>query len=79
MELKTKEIKGGQIIATIDKEDNSMDIAIMINGSPEITLNVSVDEEKALIRKWVGYGDSEDEEIYLDELFDEEEDEDELY
>ena len=71
MKLTTKEINNKQIVAAIDEEDNTMDIAIMINGNPEITLNISVDEEKATIRKWVGYGDSEDESIYLDELYDE--------
>ena len=69
MKLTTKEINNKQIIATVDEEDNSIDIAIMINGNPEITLNVSVNEEKALIRKWVGYGDSEDESIYLNDLY----------
>jgi hypothetical protein len=77
MTIKTAKINNAQIVATVDKEDNSIDIAIMINDEPMITLNVSADEEKALIRKWIGYGDSEDETIYIDDLFEEEEEDDE--
>lgn len=72
MRIETKEINNKKIIASVDKEDNSIDIALMINGEPMITLNVSTDEEKVLIRKWIGFGDSEDDEIYLDELYEEE-------
>ena len=75
MKLTTKEINNKQIVATVDEEDNSLDIAIMIDGSPDITLNISVDEEKILIRKWIGYGDSEDESIYLNDLHEEDEEE----
>ena len=72
MRIETKEINNKKIIASVDKDDNSIDIALMINGEPMITLNVSTDEEKVLIRKWIGFGDSEDDEIYLDELYEEE-------
>ncbi len=68
MELKTKEINNKQIIATFDEEDNSIDIAVLINGNPDITFNISVNDEVVLLRKWIGYGDSEDENIYLSDL-----------
>lgn len=71
MRIETKEIDNRKIIASVDNEDNSIDIAIMINGEPMVTLNVSTNKERVLVRKWIGYGDSEDEEIYLDELYEE--------
>lgn len=71
MRIETKEINNKQIIAEVDREDNSIDIAIMIDGESLITLNVSADDEKALIRKWIGYSNSEDELIYLDGLYEE--------
>lgn len=77
MRIETKEINNKKVIASVDKEDNSIDIAVIINGEPMITLNVSTDEEKVLIRKWIGFGDSEDDEIYLDELYEEEDDDEE--
>ena len=41
----------------------------MVDGSVPVTLNISVDDTKILIRKWVGYGvDSEDEVILLSEI-----------
>ena len=74
MRIETAIKNGNQIVATVDEEDNSLDVSIMINGDPIISLNVSVNEEKALIRKWIGYGDSEDETIYIDDLYEESED-----
>lgn len=68
MKIKTKEINSKQIVATIDEEDNSVDIAVLINGNPEISFNISVNDEMVLLRKWIGYGDSEDENIYLSDL-----------
>ena len=68
MRIETKEINNKKIIAGVDNEDNSIDISVIIDGNPDVSLNVSVDEEKILIRKWFGYGDSVDEAIYLDEL-----------
>jgi hypothetical protein len=68
MRIETKEINNKKIITDVDDEDNSIDISVIIDGNPDVTLNVSVDEKKILIRKWVGYGDSVDEVIYLDEI-----------
>lgn len=73
--IETNEIDNKKIIASVDKEDNGIDIAVMISGEPMITLNISTDEEKVLIRKWIGFGDSEDDEIYLDELYEEDNEE----
>ena len=74
--IETKIKNKNQIIATVDEEDNSIYISIMINGNPEITLNISVDDEKALIRKWIGYDDIVDEEIYIDDLYEDESEDD---
>ena len=64
-----KEINGKQIIAEVDREDNSLDIGVVVDGSVPVTLNISVDDTKILIRKWVGYGaDSEDEAILLTDV-----------
>ena len=72
MQIKTTIKNGKQIIAEIDSEDNSVDVAVAIDGETPVTLNISVDDDKILIRKWIGYGDSEDESIYIDELCEEE-------
>ena len=72
MKIETTIKNGKQIIAEIDSEDNSVDVAVMIDGESLVTLNISVDDDKILIRKWIGYGDSEDESIYIDELCEEE-------
>jgi len=71
MKIETKKVNNKQIIAEACEDDNTMDIAVMINGESMVTLNISVDENKVLIRKWIGYGDSEDEPIYLDDLYEE--------
>lgn len=72
MQIKTTIKNGKQIIAEIDSEDNSVDVAVVIDGETPVTLNISVDDDKILIRKWIGYGDSEDESIYIDDLYEEE-------
>lgn len=72
MKITTKNKDGKQIIAEIDNEDNSVDIAVVINGESPVTLNISMDDDKILIRKWIGYGDSEDETIYINDLYEEE-------
>ena len=74
MKIETAIKNGNQIVAIVDKEDNSLDVVIKIKGDTIITLNISVDEEKALIRKWIGYGDSEDEAIYINDLYEEDDD-----
>lgn len=71
MKITTKNKNGKQIIAEIDSEDNSVDVAVMVDGETPVTLNISVDDDKILIRKWIGYGDSEDEPIYIDDLYNE--------
>ena len=68
MRIETKKVNNNQIIAEVDNEDNSIDIAVMIDDEPLVTFNISLDEEKVLLRKWIGYGDSIDEDIYLDEV-----------
>ena len=46
MEIKTREINKKQIIATVDEEDNSVDIAVLIDGNPDVTFNITVDAKK---------------------------------
>lgn len=72
MKIETTIKNGKQIIAEIDNEDNSVDVAVMIDGESPVTLNISIDNDKILIRKWIGYGDSNDESIYIDDLYNEE-------
>lgn len=81
MEIKTKKTNNKQIVATIDEDDNSVDIAVLIDGNPDVTFNIAVDDEKITMRKWLGYGDSIDDYIYLSELecFEEDDDEEEEY
>ena len=50
-----------QIIAEVDKEDNSIDIAVKVDEEPLVTLNISTDGNNIIIRKWIGFGDSVDE------------------
>lgn len=67
-------IDGKQIIAEVDNEDNSIDVAVMIDNNPEVTLNVSVNaDEEIKIRKWIGCGDSIDEIINKEDICDPEE------
>jgi hypothetical protein len=44
----------------------------MIDNEKPVTLNISVDDDKIIIRKWIGYGDSYDESICIDELYNKE-------
>lgn len=73
MRIETIIKNGKKIIAEIDNEDNSVDVAVVIDGDTPVTLNISVDDNKILIRRWIGYDDSEDEQIYIDELYEDEE------
>ena len=68
MKIKTVEINNKQVVAEVDKEENSIDIGVMIDGEPKVSLNVLVDDNKIIIRKWINFGDSEEDVIYLDEL-----------
>ncbi len=59
---------GCQIIAEVDKEDNSIDIAVKVDEEPLVTLNISTDGNDIKISKWIGFGDSIDECINIDDL-----------
>ena len=70
MRIQTKKINNKKIIASVDTEDNSIDIAIVVDefDSP-VTFNISIENDDIVrLRKWIGYGDSEDEEIYLSDI-----------
>ena len=68
MKIETIEINNKQIVAEVDEEENSIDIGVIINGESKVSLNVLVDDDKVLIRKWINFRDSEEDVIYLDEL-----------
>ena len=70
MRLETKETDNKKIIAEVDTEDNSIDIAIVIDGADiPITFNISIGNETVKLRKWLGYGaDGEDEIISLNDI-----------
>lgn len=72
MQIETTIKNGKKIIAEVDNEDNSIDVAVVIDNEKSVTLNISVDDDKIIIRKWIGYGDSYDESIYIDELYNKE-------
>ena len=72
MQIETTIKNGKKIIAEMDNEDNSIDVAVVIDNEKPVTLNISVDDDKIIIRKWIGYGDSYDESIYIDELYNKE-------
>lgn len=72
MQIETTIKNGKKIIAEVDNEDNSIDVAVMIDNEKPVTLNISVDDDKIIIRKWIGYGDSYDESICIDELYNKE-------
>lgn len=72
MQIETTIKNGKKIIAEVDNEDNSIDVAVVIDNEKPVTLNISVDDDKIIIRKWIGYGDSYDESIYIDELYNKE-------
>lgn len=59
-----------QIIAEVDKEDNSIDVAVKVDEEPLVTLNISTDGDDITIRKWIGFGDSVDECINIKDLDD---------
>ena len=57
-----------QIIAEVDNEDNSIDVAVKVDDQPLVTLNVATDGDTITIRKWLGFGDSIDETINIDDI-----------
>ena len=71
MRIETKEINNKKIIAEVDTEENSIDIAIVIDGADiPITFNVSIlNNEAVRLRKWYGYDvDGEDETVYINDV-----------
>jgi len=70
--IQSKSVNDSQIVAAVDSEDNSIDIAVMVDDEPLVTLNVSVNEDTITIRKWIGSGDSMDEQINIDDIYDQE-------
>ena len=75
MRIETKEIDNKKIVAEVDTDDNSIDIAIVLDDEYiPITFNIAIeDNEKVILRKWLGVGaDSEDETIYLSDVEDDE-------
>lgn len=67
-QIETKILNNRQIIAEVDNEDNSLDIAVKIDDEPLVTLNIAVEGNDIIIRKWLGYGDSLDETINIDDV-----------
>lgn len=63
-----------QIIAAVDNDDNSIDIAVNVADEPLVTLNVSVNDDTITIRKWIGHGDSMDEHINIGDIYEQEQD-----
>lgn len=74
--IESKIVNDHQIIAVVDDEDNSIDIAVNVEDEPLVTLNVSVNEDSIKIRKWVGCGDSIDEQINIDDMYEQKSDSD---
>lgn len=72
--IESRLVNDTQIIATVDNDDNSIDIAVNVDDEPLVTLNVSVNEDKITIRKWIGCGDSIDEQINIDDIYEQEQD-----
>ncbi|MEE0968757.1 MAG: hypothetical protein U0M06_05235 [Clostridia bacterium] len=65
MAIRTEKENATQIYAEVSIDDNSLDVAVLVGDDSLVTLNVSTDGENILIRKWVGYGDSEDDSINI--------------
>lgn len=74
--IESKVVNNGQIIASVDNEDNSIDIAVNMDDEPLVTLNISVNDDMVKIRKWIGDGDSIDEHISIDDICEQESDSD---
>lgn len=72
--IESRLVNDSQIIAAVDNEDNSIDIAVNVEDEPLVTLNISVNEDTITIRKWIGCGDSVDEQINIDDIYDQEQD-----
>ncbi len=66
--IETQTVNGCQIVAEIDNEDNSIDIAVKVDEESLVTLNISTDGDDVTIRKWVGFGDSVDENINIKDI-----------
>ena len=72
MAIRTEKENDTQIYAEVSIDDNSLDVAVLVGDDSLVTLNVSTDGENILIRKWVGYGDSEDDCINIENLLEDE-------
>jgi len=72
MAIRTEKENDTQIYAEVSVDDNSLDVAVLVGDDSLVTLNVSTDGENILIRKWVGYGDSEDDCINIENLLEDE-------
>ena len=59
-----------QIIAEVDNEDNSIDVAVKVDEQPLVTFNIAADGDTITIRKWLGFGDSIDETINIEDIDD---------
>lgn len=68
MAIRTEKENDTEIYAEVSIDDNSLDVAVIVGDESLVTLNVSTDGENILIRKWVGYGDSEDDCINIENL-----------
>ena len=67
--IQTPVVGNTNIVAEVDNEDGSIDVAVQVDGNPIITFNISADGSAAYLRKWIGYGDSLDEMIEFSEAF----------
>lgn len=74
--IESEVVNDRQIIAAVDDEDNSVDIAVNVGDEPLVTLNVSVNEDSIKIRKWVGCGDGIDEQINIEDINEQQSDSD---
>lgn len=72
MAIRTEKENDTQIYAEVSVDDNSLDVAVLVGDDSLVTLNVSTDGENILIRKWVGYGNSEDDCINIENLLEDE-------
>lgn len=72
MAIRTEKENDTQIYAEVSFDDNSLDVAVLVGDESLVTLNVSTDGENILIRKWMGYGDSEDDCINIENLLEDE-------
>ena len=68
--ITTFSVKGKKLVAEIDHEENSIDIALIVNNKDiPITFNLMIaDDNMVKLRKWVGFGaDGEEELISIEE------------